>query len=334
MKTYKILVITDHKKHSDQNSVYAIVRELAQHEQCEKLDVLTRGIDANKVFFDGDVSAGVRVTSADENFEFDVTGRQFLSSRSAFVSDYNIVVMRLPRPVTDEFLLSLSETFPDIYFVNDPNGIRLTSNKKFMLELSELCPAVRLCHSIKDILDFASKFDIVLKPLKEYGGKGILRVYGKKISDGTHVYNASDYLKSIEKTIIDDGFLAMKFLKNVDKGDKRLLVVDGQVVASSLRLPAKGSWLCNVSQGGTSVVSEPDQDEMTMVEKIRPIVQKYGVLMYGVDTLVDDSGKRVLSEINTMSIGGFMQAQEQTGIPVIDILINKIFYFANLKFND
>ena len=58
---------------------------------------------------------------------------------------------------------------------------------------------------------------------------------------------------------------------------------------------------------------------------------KEGVLIYGVDTLVDDNGLRTLSEINTLSIGGFPQAEQQTGKPIIKMLIDKIFEYADAR---
>ena len=121
----------------------------------------------------------------------------------------------------------------------------------------------------------------------------------------------------------------MKYLKNVSQGDKRILVVGGQIMASSLRLPAEGSWLCNVAQGGKSVKADVTNEEIKIVKGLTPELIKEGVLIFGADTLEDDYGKRILSEVNTLSVGGFSQAQEQSGKPIIKMTIDKIFEYAD-----
>ena len=196
-------------------------------------------------------------------------------------------------------------------------------------ELSPLKNDIALCHSIEAIKKEIAKHPIVLKPLKEYGGRGLLKIDGKTTDDGTEKHDTDQYLESLKESIEKDGYLSMKYLKNVSEGDKRILVVGGEILASSLRLPAKDSWLCNVAQGGKSVSSEVTEREREIIQTINPTLKKKGVLIYGADTLVDDDGKRVLSEVNTLSVGGFPQAEAQTGKPVINTLISKIFEYAD-----
>lgn len=331
MKKYKFAVLTDHSGHSSENSMYAILKELSEDPRCEYIDVISRGLESNKNFFDGRFSNDLKAFRVDKNFAFDDSGGMFDRSSGISVDDCDILLMRLPRPIEDDFLLGLSAHFPDKTIINDPIGILKSSNKAFLLNFQKLCPPMKLCHSLDDILNFSKRFEIVLKPLKEYGGKGILRIRGQVLNDGNQDFDTVEYLENLKDYIRDEGFLAMKFLKNVREGDKRLLVVDGEILASSLRMPAEGSWLCNVAQGGYAVSSEPDDDEIKMVDLINPTLNKLGVMIYGVDTLVNDKGRRVISEINTMSIGGFKQAQEQTGLPVIKTMINKIFKYADSK---
>ena len=111
--------------------------------------------------------------------------------------------------------------------------------------------------------------------------------------------------------------LAMTFLKNVTMGDKRTIVVNHQILGSALRLPAPGSWMCNVAQGGHAEVAEPDEEEHIIERTLTPMLHRKGVIMYGFDTLVGDDGRRVLSEINSLSIGGLVPLQALTGRPVL-----------------
>ena len=212
--------------------------------------------------------------------------------------------------------------------INHPNGIEQTSTKAFLLNFPKICPPMKLCKSIDEILEFANRFPIVLKPLKEYGGKGLLKINGDVLNDGSDDFDTNDYLRKQKEYIETEGYLAMKFLKNVSEGDKRILVVNGKILASSLRLPAKDSWLCNVAQGGRSVASEVTSEEEKIIRRITPKLRRAGILIFGADTLVDDDGKRILSEINTLSIGGFPQAEKQTGRPVVQEAIDGIIEFV------
>ena len=334
MRKYRFVALTDHSVHSGENSIYAILSELSMHPRTQSVELVTRGLSVNKSFFEGEMDASVQAYPVTSYFAFDDSGMQYADSHTLNWNYCDIILMRLPRPIPDLFLENLSSTFGDKLIINDPRGILKTSNKSFLLNFQALCPPIKLCISIEDIKKMASLFDIVLKPLKEYGGKGILKLEKDRIHDGEHFYDADDYLYKMESYIREEGFLAMKYLKNVHLGDKRLLVVDGEILASSLRLPIKDSWLCNVSQGGHSVSSEPDSDEIELVDKIHPVLKQAGVMIYGVDTLVGDEGHRLLSEINTMSIGGFKQAQEQSGKPIISIMLNKIFKYADEKYEN
>ena len=330
MKTYKVLVLTDHSHHSDQNSIYALLNEMKGHPQCQQIDVSSRGMQENMYFYEGMQRDGLFGCKVSPDFAYTKEGKYFnINLRKLKVKEYQLVFLRLPRPISDEFLSWIEEVFSHATIINKPSGILATSSKKYLLNFPELCPDVRLCMTVKDILEEASKFPIVLKPLKEYGGKGLLRIDGDILDDGNEEYDTLHYLNALSDDIENEGMLSMKYLKNVSEGDKRILVVGGEILAGSLRLPAKGSWLCNVAQGGKSVPTEISDEEKEIIKKINPKLMAHGIVIYGADTLVDDNGKRILSEVNTLSIGGFPQAEAQSGKPIIKQTINKIFQYAN-----
>ncbi len=330
MKKYNFLVLTDHRKHSAENSLYALVTKLKSHAQCGELYVASRGNEENDSFFEkGDYSNihGYRVRKS-LSFE-EVSEGLLFETRILSQEDFDVIFMRLPRPVSTPFLMNLADTFNDKIFVNHPLGIEKTGTKKFLLNFPEVCPPIRLCHTIEEIMDFSKQFPLVLKPLREYGGKGIFRLEGDTTYEGNKAFPAKEYLQERQKEIQTEGILAMKFLRNVSQGDKRILVVNGKILAASLRLPAEGSWLCNVAQGGSSVKTELSPEEEGIIKRISPILLKEGIVIFGADTLVDDDGKRVLSEVNTLSIGGFPQSENQTGRPVVQQAIDGIFDYVN-----
>jgi glutathione synthase len=326
----KFLVLTDHSGHSKENSVYALMKKLAAQPQVETVMIASRGFEANDAFFDACATDKVYAIPVTENFGFDATKQQFSTTEhQVSIKDFDAILMRLPRPVSEAFLNFVAELGKDKVIINHPNGITKTSTKAFLLNFPSVCPDMKLCHSIEEILDFAAKFPIVLKPLKEYGGKGLLKINGTELNDGEANFDTATYLRKQKEYIETEGYLAMKFLKNVSKGDKRILVVNGKILAASLRLPAEDSWLCNVAQGGTSTPSEVDADEIKIIEIITPKLLAAGILIFGADTLVNDDGKRILSEVNTLSIGGFPQAEKQTGKPILQQTIDEIINYVN-----
>lgn len=332
MKRFKVLVLTDHSGHSEHNSIYALLRSMVMHEQCESIHVASRGIDINDPFFNEMDVQQLFAAKIDASFSYSDEGHAFKQDLTKVdIQDFDLIFMRLPRPISDEFLLWIDDISSHAVIINKPKGIIETSSKAFLLNFPDSCPPIKLCHSIAEVMDFGSQFAIVLKPLREYGGKGLIRIDGERLDNGTEMVDTLTYLKTIESELTNSGYLAMKYLKNVSQGDKRILVVGGEIIASSLRLPAEGSWLCNVAQGGTSVASEVTEEEVAIIKSVTLALLDRGVVIFGADTLVDDDGKRILSEINTLSIGGFPQAEVQTGKPVINQTINKIFEYAIAK---
>lgn len=328
----RLLVLTDHSNHSDSNSLYVLMQHMKKNPKCGNIDVASRGNSINDGFFHGMSSEKLYARRIGNKFRFRAENNMLESKLfEVDLKEYDFVFLRLPRPISDTFLLWISDLFRDIPIINKPEGIINTSNKEYLLNFPDLCPPMKLCKSIEEVMEFSKQFPIVLKPLREYGGKGLLKISGDTLNDGKDNHDTTTYLKTIEKELREDGYLAMEFMNKVVEGDKRILVVGGRIMASSLRLPVEGSWLCNVAQGGTSVAATADKSEEELIAAIAPKMKAEGILIYGVDTLMGNDGKRILSEINTLSIGGFQNAQEQTGIPIIHITIHKMIEYADAQ---
>jgi glutathione synthase len=320
--------------HSKENSLYTILKHMASHDNCQEIVVASRSNIKNDPFFYQHNFKELYTTKVNSDFNYDSSRLELLETKDKVIpNDYDIIFLRLPRPTTDKFLKKLGSEFIAKCIINNPFGIINCSTKSVLLNFKNVCPPIKLCYTIKDVLSFSDQHDIVLKPLKEYGGKGIIRIKDGVLNDGRKDHSITEYLQTIEKKLAKEGYLAMKYLKNVKQGDKRLIVVGGEVLAASLRIPAENSWLCNVAMGGVSEKTEPNLKEIEIVRHIDPFLSKHGILIYGVDTLVDDEGHRTLSEINALSIGGFPQAEKQTGKPIIQLTLDKIFAYAAVHYN-
>ena len=322
----RFLILTDHRGHSDQNSLYALARTLVSDPRADVVLVASRGNSANDSFFAGELSAALAVTPATANFAYDPTGRQFTQTLLfTTLTAADVVWLRLPPPAEGPFFTALSYLAPasSPRIINDPAGVLLTGNKAFLLNFPEWTPPTLRAQTAAELRAFAEHHPLVLKPLTEYGGRGLVRIREGRVETDGRSYPLDDWLVGTDPA----DYLAMQYLKNVTEGDKRILVVNGRILGASLRLPAPGEWLCNVARGGTSILAEVSERERAMVAAITPTLLRHGVVFCGIDTLTDDDGQRVLSEINTTSIGGFPQAEAQTGRPVLQQTIDELFAY-------
>lgn len=328
---FNLLILTDHSNHSVENSLYAFVQAMKKHPACNRLDIATRGITDNASFFNGTQSEFVYTITPDDEFIFDQTGINFTRDvKKEVIHTYDFIWLRLPPPLSAEFLEFLDLHFKNQVIINAPSGIYDTGSKAFLMNFQELCPPMKICKTIEDIKEFKSQFPIVLKPFREYGGRGIVRIENDNVWIGKKETTFDNFTKELSGEL---NYLGVKFLKNVSLGDKRIVVVNGQIMGASLRLPAKDSWLCNVAMGGSSNLTKVEEEEIKIVEEINPILAKMGIIMYGVDTLVGDDGKRKLSEINTTSIGGLPQIARLKNEPLIEKAADLIWKSFIKKFN-
>lgn len=327
MNKFKLLVLTDHSTHSKENSLYALLKALAAHPACEHIDVASRGNTMNAGFFYSFFDTRPFVNRVGADFAYSTDGRCFSENlRRTTLREYDVIYTRLPHPTPDDFWPFLRTHFPESRIFNRPSGIERSSSKGFLLEVPELCPPIKLCQTPEDILEFKAQFPIVLKPLRGYGGVGIMKIDGDRAWIGTEEINLEAFLESLRTNPRE--YLGMKYLKNVKQGDKRVVVINGHIYGAALRLPSADSWLCNNSQGGSSIVAKADAEEIFIAKQLSTVLSKMGVIFFGFDTLVDDNGKRVLSEINTMSIGGIVQIDQASEEPLLEKAANWIWDYV------
>ena len=317
MLRHQLLVLTDHSTHTEENSIYPLLREMSKDPQCSGIDVVSRGNDINQLFFEKMAVKSLYATKVHSNFSFTPDGR-FLKKdlHKVGLRSYDAVLLRLPHPIAPGFLQHLASSYPNTLFINAPQGIELTGSKTYLLNFPELCPPLKHCKTIADIEEFRKLFSIVLKPVRNYGGRGVIKIEDEKAyrAEGGEM-PLEIFFKSLEGQKID--FIAARYLKNVSLGDKRIIVCNGQILGAALRLPANNGWVCNVARGGKSSGAEADEDEMAIIGRLNPALAALGIIFYGIDTLVNDDGRRVLSEINTLSIGGLSKIAEYSRRPVV-----------------
>lgn len=328
MQRYNLLVLTDHRTQTADNSIFGLLEALRRHPHCGGIDVASRGIPANDRFFQQHRGRTLHATRVDGGFSFHPDGRAYRQGlRRVSLGNYDLILSRLPHPVTPEFWAFLGCQFQEHFIINRPCGIQESSSKAFLLNFPDVCPPMARVRSVAEVSAFLRDTPLVLKPLRNYGGHGIIRMDPERTWLGDEILPTAEALQRLDDHEMD--YLAMAYLTNVDQGDKRVLVVNGQVLGAVLRVPRPGAWLCNASRGGQAVAAEADADELAIAHRITPLLRELGILMFGFDTLVNGEGRRVLSEINTMSIGGMVQIAALSGRPILDQAAEQFWQYVN-----
>ncbi len=309
-----VLVLTDHRNHTEHNSIYALCTALRRQPGIAHVHVASRGNTANHPFFYRYEQVPLRAWALDGEMHFRQAAYHFEQETvPAALSDYDWIWLRLPHPIPDGFFDFLRAVYPEARIINRPSGIEATSTKAFITKLPQWAPDTKLCGSYSEVEHLQAQYPIVLKPLHSYGGHGILKVGAGLVTDGQQTYPLYHYRRQLEAGFARGGYLGMRFLKNVTQGDKRTVVVNGRILGSVLRMPPQGAWLCNAAQGGRGIMARPDQRERQMARELSDLLTPMGILMFGMDTLVNDEQQRVLSEVNTLSIGGIQPMEALSG---------------------
>ena len=316
-KKYRILILSDHRIHSPVESIYSIANALKLHSRCLHVHAVSRGLEENQAFFEAPETGRFYAISVNPDFRYHEDGRAWTTNPfPAFLEDYDVVFLRLSRRNSIPFFEKIEQVVDPQRIINQPQGIIQTGSKSFLMEFPEVCPPMKLCYSVADVEEMRAQFAIVLKPFNSSGGRGLVRIDGDEVETNGQTMTWNEFLPELGE-IIEEGYLAMKFMENVGQGDKRVIVVNGKIIAAALRVPREGHWLCNVSQGAKSELAEPDEAELEIAERITPELMRRGVVYFGFDTLMGDDGKRILSEINTSCINGIYPAEVVSGKPIV-----------------
>jgi glutathione synthase len=309
----KLLFVADPLEHfkTYKDTTYAMMREAARrgHEvwACEPADLVwVRGsrVVARR--------ARAITLTGDDTAWFTVVADAQLA-----LADADAVVMRKDPPFDSEFfyathLLGQAEREGARVF-NKPAALRDHPEKLAILEFPQFITPTLVTRSAEAIRAFhAEHQDIILKPLDGMGGMGIFRVG----PDGLN-------LGSITETLNQDGrqtVMVQKYLTDIVKGDKRILVIGGEPVPFSLaRIPQGSEIRGNLAVGGKGVAQPLSERDHEIARTLGPILADRGLLLVGLDVIGD-----CLTEINVTSPTGFQEIMKQTGFDVAAMFVDAL----------
>ncbi|MFG6446676.1 glutathione synthase [Roseateles sp. BYS180W] len=233
------------------------------------------------------------------------------------LAETDAVLMRTDPPFDSEFfyatqLLSQAQREGARVF-NDPSALREHPEKLAILEFPQHTAPTLVTRSAAQLRAFhAEHHDVIFKPLDGMGGMGIFRVG----PDGMN-------LGAIIETLNRDGaqtVMAQRRIAEIDQGDKRVLLIGGQVVPYALaRIPQGGEVRGNLAAGGKGVAMPITEAERAIAEHLAPILHARGLMLVGLDVI----GGR-LTEINVTSPTCFQEIGQQTGCDVAALFVDAL----------
>jgi glutathione synthase len=281
----------------EKDTSLAIMRESARrgHEifVAEQADMVVR---------DGKVSAHYkRFTFVEHNPLWYSLGSSEIQTLSYFAA----VMMRKDPPVDMEYvystyLLELAQQ-QGATVINRPQSVRDWNEKLSVTQFPQFVPPLLVTRQMQLIRDFLAEHgDIVVKPLDGMGGAGIFRIKTDDPNIGVILETATQFE---QQTV-----MAQRYLPEIKKGDKRILMINGEPVPYCLaRIPKQGETRGNLAAGGTGVAQPLSQRDLQIANTIGPVLRERGLFLVGLDVIGDH-----LTEINVTSPTCMVEIAAQT----------------------
>jgi len=197
---------------------------------------------------------------------------------------------------------------PKTLVVNDPRGVRNAPEKLFVMDFPELMPPTLIARDKAAIEAFRAEHgEVVMKPLYGYGGAAVFKVAVQDPNFGS--------LFDLFSTTMREPWVIQKFLPAVTKGDKRIILVEGEAKGVINRVPSGDDIRSNMVRGGAAKETELTDRELSICSTIGPELRKRGLLFVGIDVI-----DGYLTEINVTSPTG-IRAVKKLGGPDLAVAI-------------
>ncbi len=220
------------------------------------------------------------------------------------LATYDVVWLRQDPPFDMGYITTthlLEHIHPKTLVVNDPASVRNAPEKVFVLEFQDLMPPTMVTRAREDVEAFRREFgDIIVKPLYGNGGAGVFRIKADDTNLGS--------LVELFQTVFREPFMVQQYRPEVRQGDKRIILVDGEVAGAINRVPAEHETRSNMHVGGKPVPTELTNREHEICAQLGPELKKRGLIFVGIDVIGG-----YLTEINVTSPTGIREVKRFGG---------------------
>lgn len=238
--------------------------------------------------------------------------------------DIDVVLMRQDPPFHMGYITAthlLERIQHETLVVNDPVHVRNAPEKVMVLNYRRFMPPTLVTRSVDEARRFMEEHGaIVMKPIHGNGGKAIFRIP----ADGD---NLTALFEVFNQTWPEPHML-QPFLPEVAKGDKRIVLVDGEIAGAINRIPGKGEFRSNLAMGGSAEATELTDREREICEAMGPDLKRLGLTFVGIDVI----GGEYLTEINVTSPTGIVAIDRFNGTDTAAMIWDAIEARHNSQF--
>ncbi|TVL51131.1 glutathione synthase [Shewanella algae] len=233
------------------------------------------------------------------------------------LKELDVILMRKDPPFDTEYIYAtyMLERAEEagVLIVNKPQSLRDANEKLFTAWFSQFTPTTLVSRDPQRLRAFhAQHGDVILKPLDGMGGTSIFRVKQDDPNLGVIIETLTDYGQNYA--------MAQVFIPEITKGDKRILVIDGEPVPYCLaRIPKKGETRGNLAAGGSGVAQPLSESDWAIARALGPELKKRGLIFVGLDVIGDK-----LTEINVTSPTCIKEIEAAFDVNITGMLMNAI----------
>ena len=219
--------------------------------------------------------------------------------------DVDVVLMRQDPPFDLGYISAthlLERIQHETLVVNDPAAVRNAPEKLWVLDFAQYMPPTVITRSLGVAREFLAKHgDIVVKPLHGFAGGSVFRI-------GADGRNLASLMELFNRTYREPHVL-QKFIPEITEGDKRIVLVEGEVAGAVNRVPGEGEIRSNLAVGGKAAKTELTDTEREICAALGPQLRRLGLLFVGIDVI----GGKWLTEINVTSPTGIVAIDKFNG---------------------
>jgi glutathione synthase len=219
--------------------------------------------------------------------------------------DVDVVLMRQDPPFDLGYITAthlLERIQDETLVVNDPASVRNAPEKLWVLDFAQFMPPTAITRSLGLTRKFLAEHgEIVIKPLHGFAGGSVFRIGpdGRNLASLVELFNAT----------YREPHVVQKFIPDIVEGDKRIVLVDGEVAGAINRVPGEGEIRSNLAVGGRAAKTDLTAPEKEICAVLGPELRKRGILFAGIDVI----GGQWLTEINVTSPTGIVAIDKFNG---------------------
>jgi glutathione synthase len=231
------------------------------------------------------------------------------------LAEVQLVLMRQDPPFDMAYITAthlLERLAPKTLVVNDPFHVRNAPEKLFVTLFKPFMPATLITSDKEEIHSFRAEHrDIILKPLYGNGGAGVFRI---KEDDE----NLAALLEMFTQ-LYREPVVVQRYIPEVRRGDKRIILVDGEIAGAINRIPAEGEARSNLHVGGRPEATTLTEREKQICQALGPQLRQKGLIFAGIDVIGD-----YLTEVNVTSPTGIMEVKRFGGQDIARLIWDAI----------